>query len=76
MPDDPNHDDALTRFLATDPADIGCAEALELLDVYVELLDAGEDPEARYHGAAAHFRACGPCAEDLAGLLAATRADP
>jgi hypothetical protein len=27
--------------------------------------------EQQYPGIAAHFRACGPCAEDFEGLLAA-----
>jgi len=73
---DTNHEqnDALVRFLATDPVDVGCDEALRLLHVYVDLLQAGEDPEIRMPGLAAHFRACGPCAEDLDGLLANARA--
>lgn len=62
----------LDRFLQTDPRDVGCAGAMDLLDAYVDL--AVTDPEAaarRYPGVAAHLRACGPCAEDFAGLLAA-----
>jgi hypothetical protein len=66
--------DALERFLATDPADVGCAETAELLDAYAELILAGEDPELRYPGVAAHLRSCLPCAEDLDGLLAVVRA--
>jgi hypothetical protein len=49
---------------------------MELLHVYAEL--AAADPRAaagRYPEVAAHLSACGPCAEDLAGLLAAIRAD-
>jgi hypothetical protein len=76
MPDPTSDNDALARFLATDPADVGCTEALRLLDVYADLLAVGEDPEARHPGLAVHFRECGPCAEDLAGLLASLRADP
>jgi hypothetical protein len=65
---------ALDRFLLTDPRDVGCAEAMELLHVYAEL-SAADAPaaEQRYPGIAAHLQACGPCAEDLAGLLAALR---
>lgn len=67
---------ALDRFLRTDPRDAGCGQAMKLLHVYAELaaadpLGAGE----RYPEVAAHLHACGPCAEDLAGLLAAIRAD-
>jgi hypothetical protein len=64
---------ALDQFLHTDPRDAGCGEAMELLHVYAELVRA--DPrlaQERYPGVAAHLEACGPCAEDLAGLLAAT----
>lgn len=64
---------ALERFLATDPADVGCDETLELLHAYVELVAAGEDPEQRYPGVAAHLRSCGPCLDDYQGLLAAVR---
>jgi hypothetical protein len=61
----------LERFLRTDPWDVGCDEVLAVLHIYVEAEAAGE----RYPGVAAHLAACGPCAEDFAGLLlAVTRA--
>lgn len=63
----------LERFLATDPRDPGCAEALRLLHVYAELILAGDDPEQHHPGITAHLRACEPCAQDLDGLLAALR---
>ena len=66
----------LDRFLRTDPRDAGCATAMELLHVYAEL--AAADPAAaqhRYPGVAAHLLSCGPCAEDLEGLLAAIGTD-
>jgi hypothetical protein len=43
---------------------------MEILHVYAELV--ADDPAAAeelYPGVAAHVRACGPCATDLAGLL-------
>jgi hypothetical protein len=64
--------EALERFLTTDPADVGCDEAMAVLHVYVDLVVA--DPaaaKAAYPGVAAHLAACGPCQEDFAGLLAA-----
>ncbi|HEX3359718.1 MAG TPA: hypothetical protein VHS74_01890 [Solirubrobacterales bacterium] len=61
----------MIRFLTTDPADVGCEETVELLHVYADLVLAGEDPEARLPGIAAHLRDCDPCGEDLQGLLAA-----
>jgi hypothetical protein len=66
---------ALDRFLRTDPRDVGCAEAMEMLHVYVDLVAAGEPAEQRYPGIAAHLRACGPCSEDFEALLAAVRDD-
>jgi hypothetical protein len=67
----------LDRFLQTDPRDAGCGKAMELLHIYAEIAVA--DPrgaEQRHSEVAAHLRACGPCAEDLEGLLAAIRTDP
>ena len=61
----------LERFLATDPRDVGCDAARELLHVYSELYVAGEHPERRFPGIAAHLEACAPCGEDFAGLVAA-----
>jgi len=60
----------LDAFLETDPADVGCDEAMRILDVYVELVASGEDAAARYPGVASHLRQCGPCSEDFEGLLA------
>ncbi|MGX6605012.1 hypothetical protein ACWKSP_23200 [Micromonosporaceae bacterium Da 78-11] len=60
----------LETFLRTDPRDVGCGEAMEIVHVYAEL--AAVDPgaaERNYPGVAVHLRACGPCATDLAGLL-------
>ena len=66
---------ALDHFLRTDPQDVGCDQAMEMLHVYVELVAAGDQAEQRYPGIAAHLRACGPCGEDFEALLAAVRDD-
>jgi hypothetical protein len=58
---------ALDHFLRTDPRDVGCDQAMEMLH-------AGP-AEQRYPGIAAHLRACGPCGEDFEGLLAAVRGE-
>ncbi len=63
--------DRILAILRTDPADVGCGHFFELLDQYVELVVAGEDPETRLPGVTAHLEACSPCAEDYRGLLAA-----
>ena len=64
---------ALDRFLRTDPRDVRCAEALQMLHVYAELVTSGASADQRYPGVAAHLQACGPCGEDFEGLLAALR---
>ena len=65
----------LERFLRTDPRDVGCDEAMAVLHIYADLAATGENPVERYPGVAAHLAACGPCAEDFTGLLAAVASD-
>ena len=65
----------LERFLRTDPRDVGCDEAMAVLHIYAALAATSENPAERYPGVAAHLAACGPCAEDLTGLLAAVASD-
>jgi hypothetical protein len=62
---------ALDRFLQTDPRDVGCAEAMQMLHVYAEMVASDAQAERRYPGIAAHLHACGPCGQDFEGLLAA-----
>jgi hypothetical protein len=66
----------LDRFLRTDPQDVGCGEAMEIMHIYVDLVQAGDDPEALYPGVTAHLRACGPCSDDFQGLLTAVSEMP
>jgi hypothetical protein len=63
--------DELERFLRTDDLDAGCAETMDVLDVYVEMLLRGESPHEHFPGVAVHLKECDPCADDLEGLLAA-----
>jgi hypothetical protein len=77
----------LDRFLRTDPRDVGCEQAMQILHLYVELVlddisrddisgdDISGEAARRYPGVAAHLLACGPCAEDHDGLLLAAGAD-
>jgi hypothetical protein len=67
---------ALQNFLDTDPADVGCEQAMDILHVYADLVAAGTDAASRYRGVAAHLAACGPCGEDFRGLLAAITYEP
>ena len=67
----------LDRFLAADPRDVGCEQAVEILHVYVEMVleDAPGLAARRFPGVAVHLAACGPCdIEDFQGLLAAAGA--
>jgi hypothetical protein len=67
---------ALDAFLWTDPLDSGCEQAMDALHVYAELtISDPEEVRRRYPGITAHLRACEPCADDLAGLLAAIDRD-
>jgi hypothetical protein len=63
----------LDQFLATDPRDVGCEQALEILHAYVEMVlkDAPDLAARRFPGVAVHLAACGPCDEDFQGLLLA-----
>jgi hypothetical protein len=63
----------LDTFLHTDPRDVGCGQAMAVLHVYAELVGADAGAAERFPEVAAHLRACGPCAEDLAALLEAIR---
>ena len=44
---------AVERFLRTDPADVGCEQAMEILHVYVDLVAADPGAARRYPGVAA-----------------------
>jgi hypothetical protein len=48
---------------------------MAVMHVYAELLAEGVDAAEQYPGVAAHLAACGPCAEDVEGLLALVQND-
>ena len=52
----------LDRFLRTDPRDVGCAQATDMLHIYAELAAAGGPVEQRYR---ASPRTCAPAARAL-----------
>ena len=66
---------ALTQFFTVDPRDSGCEDTMALLDVYVDSVVAGQDPETTMPGITAHLRSCLPCRMDFEGLLAAVTGD-
>ena len=53
--------------------DAGCTAGEDILDVFVDLELAGQDPAATYPGTAIHLRSCPGCRADHDGLLEATR---
>jgi hypothetical protein len=63
--------DELDALLRSEPGDAGCSAGEGILDAYVELELAGEDPARTFPGTAIHLRSCPGCAADHAGLLQA-----
>jgi hypothetical protein len=63
----------LDVLLRSEPGDAGCTAGEDILDSYVELELAGEDPAGTFPGTAIHLRSCPGCAADHAGLLEAAR---
>ena len=63
----------LDELLRAEDGDAGCTAGEEILDAYVELELAGEDPARAYPGTAIHLRSCPGCRADHRGLLEAAR---
>jgi predicted anti-sigma-YlaC factor YlaD len=63
----------LDELLRAEEGDAGCTAAEDILDAYVELELAGEDPARVYPGTAIHLRSCPGCRADHDGLLEAAR---
>jgi hypothetical protein len=67
--------DQLDALLRADDGDAGCLAGEEILDAFVELELAGEDPALTFPGTAIHLRSCPGCTADHEGLLEAARLD-
>ena len=63
----------LDELLRAQAGDAGCNAGEEILDTYVELELAGEDPAHVFPGTAFHLQSCPGCQADHAGLLEAAR---
>ena len=63
----------LDELLRAQNGDAGCAAAEDILETYVELELAGEDPARAFPGTAIHLKSCPGCQVDHAGLLEAAR---
>jgi hypothetical protein len=61
----------LDELLRAEDGDAGCIAGEEILDAYVELELAGEDPARVFPGTAIHLQSCPGCRADHAGLLEA-----
>jgi len=63
----------LDELLRAKDGDAGCTAGEAILDAYVELELAGEDPSRVYPGTAIHLESCPGCRADHDGLLEAAR---
>ena len=63
----------LDELLRAQDGDAGCSAGEEILDAYVDLELAGEDPARVYPGTAIHLQSCPACQADYRGLLEAAR---
>jgi predicted anti-sigma-YlaC factor YlaD len=59
----------IDRLLGPGEPEVTCEECFELLDQYVDLEAAGDDPDARLPGMRAHLHGCPACREDHESLL-------
>ena len=66
----------LDELLRTHDGDAGCSGVADIIDIYVELELAGEDPARVYPGTAIHLECCSACRADRDGLLEAARRFP
>jgi predicted anti-sigma-YlaC factor YlaD len=66
-------DHHLDELLRAMDGDAGCTAGASILETYVELELAGEDPARVYPGTAIHLQSCSGCRADHDGLLEAVR---
>ena len=60
-------------ILTSDPHEIGCDDCYDHLDVYVEMLIAGQNAAEAFPRIAEHLQRCGNCREEFEALLGALR---
>jgi hypothetical protein len=67
-----NHkgNEQVERLLGPTGYEVGCEECFDLLDEFVELELAGQDPDATMPGLRAHLAGCPACREEHDALLA------
>jgi hypothetical protein len=60
-------------MLRAEDGDAGCSAGEKILEAYVELELAGEDPARLFPGTSIHLQSCPGCQADHQGLLEAAR---
>jgi hypothetical protein len=65
----------LTALTGPGEPELGCDECFDQLDVYVELMLAGEPADERVPGMRAHLVGCPACHEDFLSLVALVARD-
>jgi anti-sigma factor RsiW len=68
MSTDDRNRDVITRLLGPEGPEVTCEQCFELLDQYVDLEVAGQDPDAQLPGMRAHLEGCPACHEDHESL--------
>ena len=68
MSTDRDPEQLIGRLLGPAGEEVSCERCFELLDRYVELELAGEDPDAHLPGMREHLEGCPACHEDHASL--------
>jgi hypothetical protein len=66
--DDGRWQELIARLLGPAGHEVTCEECFELLDTYVELEVAGQDPAGRLPGMREHLQGCPACREDHESL--------
>lgn len=62
------HQELIARLLGPTGPEVTCEQCFELLDEYVELELAGENPDAQLPGVHAHLQGCPACHDDHESL--------
>jgi hypothetical protein len=68
MSSDDRNSDLITRLLGPEGPEVTCEQCFELLDRYVDLEVAGDDPDPQLPGMRAHLDGCPACREDHESL--------
>ena len=62
------------KSLNSEEDEIDCMECMEILDQYVDLLEAGQEPDKVLPQLEQHLAVCHCCHTELAGILTALKA--